>query len=55
MLVLRGRSAEPAMITRSADDAINQGKTPAHSKGNKAIKAPEPASWQFIKVILTKL
>jgi hypothetical protein len=51
----RGRSVEPAMATRSAGDAVNQGKTPAHSKGNKATKAPESASWQSIKAILTKL
>jgi hypothetical protein len=51
----RGRSAEPAMATRNANDVINQGKTPAYSKDNKATKAPEPASWQSIKMILTKL
>jgi hypothetical protein len=51
----RGCSAELVMATRSAGDVINQRKTPAHSKSNKAIKAPEPASWQSIKVILTKL
>jgi hypothetical protein len=43
------------MATRSAGDAINQGKTPAHSKGNKITEAPESASWQSIKVILIKL
>jgi hypothetical protein len=40
----RGRSAESAMATRSVGDAINQGKTPAHNKSNKATKALEPAS-----------
>jgi hypothetical protein len=40
----RGRSAELVITTRSADDVVNQGKTPAHSKGNKVIEAPEPAS-----------
>jgi hypothetical protein len=52
---LRGRSAELAIATRNAGDAINQGKTPAYSKSNKATKALEPASWQSIKMILIKL
>jgi hypothetical protein len=55
MLTPRGRSAELAMITRSAGDVINQEKTPVYSKGNKATEASESASWQSIKVILTKL
>jgi hypothetical protein len=40
----RGRSAELAMATRSVNDVVNQGKTPAHSKSNKATEAPEPAN-----------
>jgi hypothetical protein len=55
MLMPWGRNIELAIVTRNAGDVINQGKTPAHNKGNKATKAPEPASWQFIKVILIKL
>ena len=51
----QGRSAEPATATRSAGHAVNPGKTPAHSEGNKATEAPEPASWQSIKAILIKL
>jgi hypothetical protein len=51
----RGRSAELVMATHSIGDAVNQGKTPAYSKGNKATEAPKPASWQSIKMILTKL
>ena len=51
----QGRSAEPATATRSAGHAVNSGKTPAHSEGNKATEAPEPASWQSIKAILIKL
>jgi hypothetical protein len=55
MLASRERSVELMMTTRSVGDIVNQGKTPIYSKGNKATKAPKPASWQFIKVILTKL
>jgi hypothetical protein len=55
MLAPQGCSAELAIATYSAGDAINQGKTLIYSKGNKAIEAPKPASWQFIKMILTKL
>jgi hypothetical protein len=52
MLAPQRRSLGLAITTRSVGDAINQGKTPAHSEGNKATKAPEPASWQSIKMIL---
>jgi hypothetical protein len=55
MLAPRGRSVESVMATRSVSDIVNQGKTPTHSKSNKATKAPEPASWQSIKMILIKL
>jgi hypothetical protein len=41
----RGRSVELVMVMCNAGDAINQEKTPAHSKGNKATKVSKPASW----------
>jgi hypothetical protein len=44
MLAPRGRSAGPVTVTRSVSDAVNLGKTPAYSEGNKVTKASEPAS-----------
>jgi hypothetical protein len=44
MLTPQGRNAELVMATCNVSDAINQGKTPIYSKGNKATKAPKSAS-----------